>query len=178
MYQLELAGLKIFHKLYFPERSPSFLSPKTLFLFIVQCHHFVFPKTTYEDKPTIYTHHKKECGENKREWDVWSQCGSRKRKRPFPPRSHSLYFVPSCGRETSALYQKVKSRKTKKKTEAEKTKGEGEERHKKNKKCIKSWGRQEAAHGLKCMEINIKLSLAPLLAANKGPASSPCLHGL
>lgn len=66
----------------------------------------------------------------------------------------------------------------KKKTEAEKTKGEGEERHKKNKKCIKSWGRQEAAHGLKCMEINIKLSLAPLLAANKGPASSPCLHGL
>lgn len=35
MYQLELAGLEIFHKLYFPERSPSFLSlrlsPKLFF---------------------------------------------------------------------------------------------------------------------------------------------------
>lgn len=49
----------------------------------------------------------------------------------------------------------------------ERRKGEGEERDKKNKKCIKSWGRQEAAHGLKCREINIKLSLAPLFAANK-----------
>ena len=55
---------------------------------------------------------------------------------------------------------------------------EGEERHKKNKKkFIKSWGRQEAAHELKCKEIN-KLSLASLLATNKGRASSRCLYGL
>lgn len=87
----------------------------------------------------LYTHTTKKSVEKIKENGMYeANVVAERGNGHFPPRSHSLYFVPSCGRETSALYQKVKSRKTKKKTEAEKTKGEGEERHKKNKKCIKS----------------------------------------
>lgn len=48
MYQLELAGGEIFHKLYFPQRSPYFLSAELSF---AQSHHSVFPKTRQGDKP-------------------------------------------------------------------------------------------------------------------------------
>lgn len=66
MYQLELAGLEIFHKLHFPERSPYFLFaalPNSLFLFIVQSDHFVFLKTTCEHKPFMHTPNKTKYGE-------------------------------------------------------------------------------------------------------------------
>lgn len=68
MYQLELAGLEIFHWLYFPERSPSFplcaslslsLSLKLCLLFlVVRSHCFIFP--TCDDKPFMYTLNKSE----------------------------------------------------------------------------------------------------------------------
>lgn len=113
MYQLELAGLEIFHKLYFPERSPSFLSlPLSRTLFFSPLYSLIIlssPKTTCADKPLIYTLNKKEFGEKgKREWE-------QKRKRPFPPLPHSLYFVLSCGREVTVPYQGGESRRTKRK---------------------------------------------------------------
>lgn len=92
-----------------------------------------------------------------------------------------ISFILSCheggGLQHYTRKWKVgRKKKTGRKYHKERGEGEGEERQKKNKKCIKGSARQEAAHGLKCMEINIKLSLAPLLTTNKGPASSQFRH--
>lgn len=77
-----------------------YLSP--LLFFTVWCHYFVFPKTAREDKTTIHTECK-ECGEKCRQNGVHVANVVADRKRPFPPHSHSLYFVLSRGRETTVF---------------------------------------------------------------------------
>lgn len=153
--------------------------PNSFFLFIVPSHHFVFLKTTCEDKFFIYTHMDKREKENGiYKADVVAQRGN----------GHFLHFpIPfilpchvggrlefhtrqeKVGRQRKKQRQKISQRKEEK--------GEGEERHKKKKMDLEL---RQAGNcpRLKCREINIRLSLASLLATNKGPASSRRLYSL
>lgn len=127
MYQLELAGLEIFHMLYFPERSPSFLSlPLSQTLFSLQSRRFVFLKTTCEDWAFLYRN-------NSKKKRLWSEKNRMYEANVVAKRGNGHFLhVPilSChvgGRLQFYTREGKVERPKKKNTEAENitTKGEG-----------------------------------------------------
>lgn len=149
MYQLELAGLEIFHWLDFPERSPllplSGFLLNALFLFTLQPHHFISPKTTCEDKPFICTLNKTRVWTEGKENRMYEASVVATRGNGY-----FLHFPISFilshreGGENRVVYHGGESRRTQKKNTGRKCKdrreGEGEERQKK----IKNASRAEA----------------------------------